>query len=242
MKIKSLGDFLATALIVFWVISGHASYAAEPKPVNICFEEWPPFISTTENGEIEGLIVPSLKQLESHLSMDINLVSLPYVRCLKGIASGSYDAILMDDNSEGLLTSKYLTAYWELSLLTRKGEFKDTEEFVSRESGKVIFSFEYTYPASVENMFKGRRENGNTTAESIESWLSHQRVDAVLEDTSWLKALGDENQWEDYEILEPPVHFIYQYLHIHPRRKDFFDEVNVIVDQEKLDEEVLKLF
>ncbi|MTI09515.1 hypothetical protein [Curvivirga aplysinae] len=198
--------------------------------IDICYEEWPPFIETTETGDIKGSIVPLLNELRSKLPTQINLLPIPYVRCLKGIETGIYDGILMDDSGhQGLLSTDFKTADWELSMLVRKGEYAKLQDLIDDKKAIVGFPFEYDHPESVTSIFEGRIEQIHTKPEIIYKLMTHDRMAAVLEDKAWLLDMIERHNWQGFEVLEPSMYRIEQFLNIHPRRKEFVPEVNAAI-------------
>ncbi|WP_420546877.1 hypothetical protein [Curvivirga sp.] len=228
-RILSL-QIIIELFIVLLLSASFKNIAIAGDVIDICYEEWPPFIETTDTGDVKGSIVPLLNELRSKLTTQVNLIPVPYVRCLKGIETGVYDGILMDDpGHQGLLSTDFKTADWELSMLVRKGEYQKLKDLINDKKAIVGLPYEYEHPESVTSIFEGRIEQIHTKPEIIYQLMTHNRMAAILEDKAWLHDMIRRHNWQDFEVLEPSIYRIEQFLNIHPRRKVVVSEVNLAI-------------
>lgn len=83
-------------LFVALILSAGAAHA-EPKPINLCFNNYPPYAVGDEDGassHAEGIKVNIARAVFKELKIPLNISILPFARCLSMVESGAMDGAL----------------------------------------------------------------------------------------------------------------------------------------------------
>jgi len=206
--------FAKFVLIVTCILIVNVQAFAQDK-LKACYEDWPPYMYQTNNGEHKGPVITVIQKIAANLNIELELTPLPYARCLRNVAIKQQDLILgFSGTEEGILNSTNPIVFWNLVAMVREDSVFQEFKTMSQFSGQTILSEStFSYPEPIMGWLKSNKSKsyrfqyGEATLESnLQPFeiLLNKKADVFFEDEGWLRTQIKSHK-HPVKILFPAV-------------------------------------
>ena len=205
--------FLRTALLALtFFLPSSFSQADDLKG---CFEDWPPYMHRSSNGQDLGPVITIFKKLAEKTGQSFQLTNIPYAQCLDSVTQGQHDFILgVSGEHDGILNTDLPVVFWNLVALVRNDSSHQSYTDLSQFNDHIVLqesTFEYPEVIArwiIDNNikikdFKYVDASAASNRQPFEI-LKSQQADVFFEDFGWLKSQMDIHH-PDAKILTPAV-------------------------------------
>jgi len=185
--------------------------------LRICFEEWAPF-SSMANGTADGIVVAAMGRALRAAGHTATYSALPYQRCINGVRTGSYDAMLLTSDEPGLVPMRVSVAFWEVGIVARPDWPRDSFASLSDFNGAAIgLVGSYGYHPAVQRALADWRVEFATEALFNLRKAASGRIDATVVDVPWTRITA-AREGLSLKILTPTLFATPQYMFLNPAK------------------------
>ncbi|WP_176219645.1 substrate-binding periplasmic protein [Chromobacterium haemolyticum] len=172
--------------------------AVAQAPVKLCGVEWQPF-TYVKNGKVDsGISHDVLQEAFRRMNVPVTMEGAPWERCLRGIKTGDYDAVI--DNEVAAQTPRFKNVYssYPVALCVKRGSPVKSFDWKLVQGQTVGMVRGYTYTPKILNYPNWKLEPSNDE-DQLYAMLTGGHRQFVLCDV-WGASLR-----QNVEILQPVI-------------------------------------
>lgn len=211
---------VAVVSVVLGFSGAVAAVAAETHGVAFCFNDWPPYAMSTDDGA-KGLSVDILREAARRAGLAVRFVALPWKRCLQAVEAGEVDAVMdAADRPEFIHGAVSYTVYTNTFWVRTDDPMTkfDAKALAGRRLGLVAG---YVYGDALDRLFA---DSGATIEEAVDDGtnirkLAYGRTDIIVADFVSTHIFAADNQL-DLRALQPAHSLDRLYPSFNPARRE----------------------
>jgi ABC-type amino acid transport substrate-binding protein len=195
------------------------------RKLSSCIFEWKPY-SYHSSGQLTGIIIDLLQQIEQTLALEITYTTMPPKRCISEARLGNYDLIpYLDDGYDFMILTEtpvqYLIEGFVVPDESQHKRFHTIEQFSGQAIG-VFRGLHYDAVLQSNTLIQWYKTNN---LNSMRHMLQGKRLDAYLGDLPTLiPGTGTGNK--KFRFLYPPIRTMPLRMGFLPRYKDKVEAIN----------------
>lgn len=191
--------------------------AARAEQLRVCFEEWAPF-AMIDDGQAGGLMIEIMDRAFAAAGHTANYSQQPYLRCIANVRGGSFDAMLMTSDEQGLAPTTISVAFWEVGVIAKPDwphdSYTSLQDFAGATVG-LVSGYEY-HPVVKAAVSDWNVQYVHDARFNLRK-LASGRIDVTIADVPWAQ-LHAGREGLRFKVLSPMLFATPQNVYFHPSR------------------------